>query len=168
LYKGYDLVIETMPDLIKKFPSLKYIIAGKADKEEKDRLSRLIETNNLSEHVTLLGFVPEEELSEHFLLADAFVMPSRKEGFGIVFIEAAACGCKTIAGNQDGSIDALLNGRLGTLVCPTDKDAIHDAIVKNLTTERTADTSLAIQSLCVRSFNYNRYYENIKNAICEG
>lgn len=167
LYKGYDLVIATIPSLIRSFPRLKYLIAGKADTAEQTRLVRLIEDSGLKNHVILLGFVPEEELSEHFLLSDVFVMPSRKEGFGIVFIEAAACGCKTIAGNQDGSVDALLKGRLGTLVSPTDKNAIQDAIVGNLTAKRTGSTSLAIQNLCIENFNYNQYYEKIKQAICE-
>lgn len=165
LYKGYDLVIETIPDLIKKFPTLTYLIAGKADRAEHERLSQLILENKLQSHVILLGFVPEEELSEHFLLADVFVMPSRKEGFGIVFIEAAACGCKTIAGNQDGSVDALLNGRLGTLVSPTDRNAICKAIADTLHRERTESSSLAIQSLCVESFSYKAYYQKVKNLI---
>ncbi len=167
LYKGYDLVIETIPELVKKFPAIRYLIAGKADSVEKTRLKKLIKDNHLEEHVTLLGFVPEEELSEHFLLSDVFVMPSRKEGFGIVFIEAAACGCKTIAGNQDGSVDALLNGKLGTLVSPIDKDAIYKAIVANLELDRTPETSLRIQALCINNFSYNAYYVKIKELICE-
>ena len=65
-------------------------------------------------------------------------------------------------------MDALLNGRLGTLVSPTDKNAIQDAIVSNLKQERTVDTSLAIQTLCVENFSYHQYYIKIKQAICEG
>lgn len=167
LYKGYDLVIETIPALIEKFPTLRYLIAGKADPGEKKRLSNMVKELNLENHVTILGFVPEEELSEHFLLADVFVMPSRKEGFGIVFIEAAACGCKTIAGNQDGSVDALLNGNLGTLVSPIDKDAIFEAITQNLTSPRTQSSSLSIQTLCVDNFSYKAYYDKIKQLICD-
>lgn len=167
LYKGYDLVIETIPQLLKEFPTLKYLIAGKADPAEQSRLINLIKRYQLEDNVTLLGFVPEEELSEHFLLADVFVMPSRKEGFGIVFIEAAACGCKTIAGNQDGSVDALLNGKLGTLVSPTDKNAIYEAITTALSLERTANSSLSIQALCVENFSYKAYYEKIKKIICD-
>lgn len=165
LYKGYDLVIETMPRLLNEFPTLRYLIAGKADPGEQNRLNKMVRDNNLQDHITILGFVPEEELSEHFLLADVFVMPSRKEGFGIVFIEAAACGCKTIAGNQDGSVDALLNGNLGTLVSPTDRNAIYEAITKNLNIKRTTETSLAIQNLCIESFSYKAYYKKIKDLI---
>jgi len=165
LYKGYDLVIETIPRLLKSFPALKYIIAGKADLAEKNRLLQLIKEYQVEEHVILPGFVPEEELSDHFLLADVFVMPSRKEGFGIVFIEAAACGCKIIAGNQDGSVDALLNGRLGTLISPTDKNEVLQAITTNLFMQRTGASSLAIQNRCMENFSYKAYSGRIKELI---
>ncbi|MFD2161014.1 glycosyltransferase family 4 protein [Paradesertivirga mongoliensis] len=167
LYKGYDQVIAIIPRLLTLYPTLKYLIAGKADTEERSRLSKLIKDRGLERHVVLLGFVPEEELSEHFLLSDVFVMPSRKEGFGIVFIEAAACGCKTIAGNQDGSVDALMNGRLGTLISPTDTEAIFQAIVNNLESDYTTDSALKIQAMCVQSFNYEAYYQKIKERICD-
>lgn len=165
LYKGYDLVIKTMPALIKSFPTLKYLIAGKADFEEKNRLTQLIKDHQLEEQVILLGFVPEEELSDHFLLADVFVMPSRKEGFGIVFIEAAACGCKIIGGNQDGSVDALLNGELGTLISPTDKNEILEAISTEVLKNRTNESSLDIQNRCMEHFSYKAYSGRIKELI---
>ena len=165
LYKGYDLIIEILPELIRRYPSIQYLLAGKADAEEKERLEALISSNNLGQHVTLLGFLPDEELTEHFLLADVFVMPSRKEGFGLVFIEAAACGCKVMGGNQDGTTDALLNGRLGTLVDPTNKEEIYKAIIRNLEEDRSDASSLAIQSLCLEYFNYQKYLQNIQQLL---
>ncbi len=165
LYKGYDLIIDILPELIKVHPTIHYLLAGKADQYEKERLQALILNNNLSQHVTLLGFLPDEELTEHFLLSDIFVMPSRKEGFGIVFIEAAACGCKVIGGNQDGTIDALLDGELGTLVHPTDKEAIYEAIISNLKHRKSEKSSQAIQSLCLEHFNYQTYLQHIQQLI---
>ncbi|MEO8796187.1 MAG: glycosyltransferase family 4 protein, partial [Daejeonella sp.] len=97
IYKGYDKVIESLPELLKLYPNLHYLIAGSADEAEKIRLIKLIDKLNLKKYVTLAGFIPETEFINHFNLADVFIMPSRKEGFGIVFIEAAACGCKIIA-----------------------------------------------------------------------
>jgi glycosyltransferase involved in cell wall biosynthesis len=77
-----------------------------------------------------LGFIKEEELAQHFLLAGTYIMPSQNEGFGIVFIEAAFYGLNVVAGNMDGSKDALLNGQLGFLVNPNESREISQAILK--------------------------------------
>ena len=70
----------------------------------------------------LLGRLHGQELLDYYRLADVFVMPSTGEGFGIVFLEASATGLPVIAGNRDGSVDALAEGRIGTLVDPDDVD----------------------------------------------
>ena len=59
-------------------------------------------------------------------------MPSKGEGFGIVYLEALACGKPTIGGNQDGAIDALCQGELGALVNPDDVEAIAKTIIQIL------------------------------------
>jgi phosphatidylinositol alpha-1,6-mannosyltransferase len=69
-----------------------------------------------ADQVILTGFIDEDELGRPFLLADLFVLPSKKEGFGIVFIEALACGLPVICGNEDGSLDAIRNGELGKAI----------------------------------------------------
>lgn len=131
-YKGYDNVMETLPDLIKIYPDLIYIIIGKADSKELNRINAIIEKNNLQNHVKLIGFVPDVALLDHYQLGDIFVMPSKKEGFGIVFIEAVLCGLHVIAGNKDASCEALLNGKVSTLVDPDSHDEIKNAIIKCL------------------------------------
>ncbi|MDF3079283.1 MAG: hypothetical protein K0S09_3172 [Sphingobacteriaceae bacterium] len=161
-YKGYDQVLRSMPSLLKVYPTLQYFIAGKADKQEKERITNLIDDLKIRDNVRLLGFLPYEDITDHFLLADVFVMPSRKEGFGIVFIEAAACGCKVIGGNQDGSPDALLNGKLGTLVDPTNVEEIESAVLENLTLPVLRNQSAGIQKRCLEAFNFHQYQSNIE------
>ena len=165
LYKGYDIIIETLPQLIKEFPDLHYLLAGKADDQEQARLEIRIRKLGLGKHVTLTGFIPDEEVSSHFLLTDVFVMPSRKEGFGIVFIEAAACGCRIIGGNQDGSPQALLQGRLGTLIHPGKKESLVAAITENLNRPRNEASARAIQSLCLEHFSYEKYLRTIQGLL---
>jgi glycosyltransferase involved in cell wall biosynthesis len=128
MYKGYDKVIELMKSLRIKYPNIKYLIAGKSDQQEYNRVKSLIKKYGVEEQVVLIGFVPDDELLDHYLLADLFVMPSKKEGFGIVFIEAMACGLPVVAGNKDGSPEALLNGEIGHLVNPDDINNIEDGI----------------------------------------
>ncbi|HSN07806.1 MAG TPA: glycosyltransferase family 4 protein, partial [Hanamia sp.] len=127
-YKGYDIVIESLRELRKKSPGLKYLIIGRYDDKEKHRLDKLIRNAGLQQQVIFTGFVPDEELADHFNLADIYIMPSEKEGFGIVFIEAMYYNKPVIAGNKDGSTDALLDGRLGLLVNPESLEDISKSI----------------------------------------
>ena len=161
LYKGYDLVINTLPLMLSEFPDLVYLLGGKADLKEKTRLMGLIAEKGLEKHVILTDFIPDEELIDSFLLADIFVMPSKKEGFGIVFIEAAACGCPVIAGNQDGSTDALLNGELGLLINPESTKELTEAIRETLAKGRSKIQALALQQKCVSNFGYAQYKQKV-------
>lgn len=166
-YKGYDLVIEAVAELKKTYPNIQYLIAGKADCDEKERLLKLIHQLGLANNVKLLGYLSDQELTDHFLLADVFIMPSKKEGFGIVFIEAAACGCKVIAGNQDGSTDALLNGQLGQLINPTSKTEIKTALLNALNQPRELTQAKEIQATCLNAFGYKGYVEKVKDLISD-
>jgi len=132
-YKGYDKVIIAMKEVIEEIPNARYVLGGFGD--DMERIKRLIKDNDLDAGVVLAGFVPPSETADYYNLCDIFVMPSRQEGFGIVFIEALACGKPVIAGNQDGSCDALLNGQLGILVDPFDTHEIAVAICKVLNRE---------------------------------
>ena len=133
LYKGYDSVLLAVKTLKSKFPAIKYLIVGKYDSGEKKRLDDLIEKAGLSGSVIFSGYIEDEDLAKHYRLADLYVMPSKKEGFGIVFIEAMYYGLPVIAGNKDGSADALLNGKLGMLVNPDNQQEITSAIESVLT-----------------------------------
>lgn len=127
-YKGYDKVLHAMVELKEIYPEIRYLLAGSYDQKEKVYLDEMISELKLNDFVTIAGFIKDEELVDHFSNADIYVMPSTKEGFGIVFIEAMYYGLPVIAGNMDGSVDALGNGRFGMLVDPLDVDAIEEAI----------------------------------------
>jgi glycosyltransferase involved in cell wall biosynthesis len=125
-YKGFDEVINVMPQLLWQFPDLKYLIVG--DGSDRGRLEARVKVLGLSNHVIFAGRIPEAEKVAHYNLADAFVMPSYGEGFGIVLIEAAACGIPIVGSSVDGSRDALLDGRLGRMVDPEKPDELIEAI----------------------------------------
>ena len=127
-YKGYDQVVRCLPKLIQNEPDIKYLIVGRYDQNEKDRILHIAKELNVEKHILFTGFVATEELSNHYLLADLFVMPSKAEGFGIVFIEAMACGLPVIAGNKDGSTEALQFGELGRLVDPDNLEELYTKI----------------------------------------
>lgn len=134
-YKGYDTLLSVLPGLLQQGIRFKYILAGKADAVELARIEDYIKKLQLEAHVVLAGFVADEEVIDHYLLADVFAMPSKGEGFGIVYIEAMACGLAVIAGNKDGSTEALQFGKLGTLVDPDNADELTDALLRVLQME---------------------------------
>ena len=166
-YKGYDKVIEIMPQLKNSYPDIRYLIAGKYDKKEKERISSLITRLQLQDTVQLLGFIPDDEITAHYLLADVFIMPSKKEGFGIVFIEAMACGLPVIAGNRDGSVDALKNGDLGKLVNPDSKEEITAELVNALSATSLTDHEQRqqLQQKVTEAFGFPQYCKNLEMVL---
>ncbi len=157
-YKGYGYVLESLANIVSKNKHIKYLLAGGYEPAEKKYLDELIDKYGLKENVIITGFLPDEELAAHFSLADIYVMPSIKEGFGIVFVEAMYYGVPVIAGNADGSTDALLQGKLGLLIKPDDADAITAALEKMI--KYKADF-LPNHSLVMENFGY----ENYKNKL---
>ena len=130
-YKGYDRMVRALPQLQEDSGPIHFVLVGEGqDKVRVDALAKILGIERL---ITLAGFVPDEELADHYRLADVFAMPSTGEGFGIVFLEAMSCGTPVVAGCLDGSVDALDNGRLGVLVEPESVSAIIDGIQRVLT-----------------------------------
>ncbi|MGU3472494.1 glycosyltransferase family 4 protein [Paenibacillus sp. D51F] len=115
--KGFDEVLEAMPSLLRDEPSLKYLIVG--DGADRGRLEQKAASLGLEEAVVFTGMIKEEEKADHYRLADGFAMPSHGEGFGIVLLEAMACGIPVLASKADGSSEALMRGKLGILVNPS-------------------------------------------------
>jgi len=129
-YKGYDQIIRAMPQIRQFIPNVHYIIVGKGG--DQPRIEELIAELKLQDCVTLAGFVPDEKLCDYYNLCDVFAMPSKAEGFGIVYLEALACGKAVLGGNQDGAIDALCHGKLGALVNPDDVPALAQTLTEIL------------------------------------
>jgi glycosyltransferase involved in cell wall biosynthesis len=161
-YKGYDRVLEALPAVIAAYPNLRYLLVGKYDEKEKQRLDAIINRLGLQDRVIFTGFVPDIEMAIHFKLADLFIMPSEKEGFGIVFIEAMYYGIPVIGGNKDGSVDALWNGELGTVVNPDNINEISIAIKKVL--DDPAAYKPDQQKLQSR-FSYEWYKRKLHNCL---
>ena len=129
-YKGYDQILQALPAIRRQIPNICYLLVGKGN--DRDRIEAMVDDLGVRDCVILAGFVRDHELADYYNLCDLFAMPSKGEGFGIVYLEALACGKPTIGGNQDGAIDALCNGELGILVNPDSIDEIAETIVQIL------------------------------------
>ena len=130
--KGYHRLLQLLPQLVKKHPKLHWVLGGKGD--DLENVKQIASDLGVADHCRFPGFVPDDTLPDLYRSSDLFVLPSKKEGFGIVFLEAAATGLPVIAGNRDGSVDALADGALGTLIDPENDEEIVAAIDKVLTT----------------------------------
>ena len=161
-YKGYDNVFYAIKNLVEFYPNIKYLVVGKYDARENQRLTNIIRVLGLESNIIFTGFIPDEELSLHYDLADLYIMPSKKEGFGIVFIEAMYYGKPVIAGNKDGSVDALSNGQFGLLVNPDSKEDITEAIKKVINNK---SAYIPQQEAILEKFGYPVYKENLKKII---
>ena len=133
-YKGFDEIMEILPELSKKIPDMAYLIVG--DGDDKKRLQDKAKTLGIADRMIFTGYIPEQEKADHYRLADAYVRPGRGEGFGIVYLEAMVCGIPTVASKLDGSRDALRNGQIGVLADPGDLQDVQQAVLKVLKQKR--------------------------------
>lgn len=164
-YKGYEQVIKVIDKLKAKIPNIKYVLSGQHDAIEEARIKQLIAHHGVEEQVILTGFVNEKELPDHFVMADLFVLPSKKEGFGIVFIEALACGLPVICGNVDGSMDAIRNGDLGKAINPDDLEEIETALLRYLEKPLTIEKRKDLQRQCLHYFNEDNYINRLQELL---
>lgn len=124
-YKGHDRVIAALPRL--KHPEgrrVVFLIAG--DGDDRGRLQAEASARGVADRVRFLGQIPAVDLPALYRAADLFVLPSTGEGFGIVFLEAMACGTPALGLAAGGAPDALGDGALGTMV--GDADTLCDAL----------------------------------------
>ncbi len=164
-YKGYDRLIMAMREIVKEIPNAKYIIVGSGSDD--NRIRRLIRDNHLQERVILTGFIPHEEMADYYGLCDVFAMPSKGEGFGIVFLEALACGKPVIAGNKDGSTEVFLSTSPGILVDPDNHIEIKEAVVKILKQEIPPELSngAELRRYARDNFGFNAFKEQLSGII---
>jgi phosphatidyl-myo-inositol dimannoside synthase len=158
--KGHDLAIEAVALLKGEFPGLQYLIAG--DGQERARLEDLARAHSVDQQVRFLGGVSDDQLPSLYAACDIFLMPTRRdasdvEGFGIVFLEAAATGKPSIGGRNGGVPEAVADGETGLLVEGTDGGELADAI-RTLAMSPTLRATLgaAGRQRVVRSFTWER------------
>ena len=124
--KGIDLNLKAISKLIARHPELKYLVIG--DGPEMDNLRRLVSSLNLNDHVEFLGRLSHEKVMAHMALLDIFSLPSWREGFGVVYLEAMAHEKPIIACRGEGIEDVVTDGKTGLLVEPRSMDSLAEAL----------------------------------------
>ena len=131
-YKGVDRMLESLPAIARAIPGIRYLVVGEGP--DLPRLQQLTFHLGLDSKVRFLGRRELSEIVRLYNLADLFVMLSREElpdveGFGLVFLEAAACGLPSVGGRSGGIPDAIDEGKTGWLVDPRNTEEIAATII---------------------------------------
>ncbi len=159
IYKGVDVTIRALPKILEVFPEVKYLVIGRGD--DKPRLEKLAKDLNIANRVIFAGFIPTEELVDCYRVADAYIMPSQ-EGFGIVYLEAMACGKPVLSGDKDGSADPLDDGRLGWQVPHRNPEAVTKACIEILQGEDKRCDGQWLRQECMAKFGQNALKEKLE------
>jgi L-malate glycosyltransferase len=135
--KGHDLLLRAAVPVLARFPEVTFCIAGEVLEPEYFReLQRLAQTLGVSDRVRFVGRV--EDLPRYLSAMDAFVLPSRSEGFSNALIEAMAASLPVVATNVGGNGEAVEDGVSGLLVPADDWGALADAMIRLLSNRAAA------------------------------
>jgi phosphatidylinositol alpha-1,6-mannosyltransferase len=164
--KGHDLMIKAVGHLTRQGrQSLRYVITG--DGPDRSKLEALVDQCGVRDYVTFSGEVPAEQLPQYFAACDIFVLPNRVEqsdveGFGIVFLEAAAAGKPVIGGNSGGVPEAVADGVTGLLVSGTDVEELAATIARLMDSESLRHKlGEAGRARAVREFGWDSAAERV-------
>lgn len=133
--KGYPHLIHMLPEILKQIPNAVWLVVGDGPKYKE--ILTMVQKNSLQNVVRFVGNIQASEIRKYYRLADLFVLLThkdehREEGWGTVFLEAAACGLPVVAGQVGGVEEAVLNGQTGLLVDIHQEQATVGAIVSLL------------------------------------
>ncbi len=143
--KGYDLLLQAMPVVFKRVEDVTCLLAvGSEHPDDQERrqvqdLQDLARQLGIQDRVVFRGYIPDEELADHYRLADVFALSSRYEPFGMTAVEAMACGTPTVITTEGGLWEQVRWGVESLYVSPSDPEAFGFAIYAVLTIPRLAD-----------------------------
>lgn len=167
--KGFDAVIRAMPKILEQVPDAHYLVVGRG--HYRPMLEGLVAEHGMGEHVTFAGMVADEDLADYYRLCDLFVMANREmpdgdtEGFGLVFLEANACGKPVVGGVAGGAVEAVRHGENGLLVDGWSVEAIAETITRLLTDKKLYD-QIAARGLEIAQESSSRAKAGQFQALC--
>lgn len=161
--KGMDLIIEAYNSAREELKDVQILIGGSG--EELDNLNKLIKNYKLQDNILLLGELNREDVSRNMRNCDAFILTSRHETFGIVFIEAMYYG-KPIIATITGGPDSFVNEKCGILVENENIEEIKNAMIKMKNSYKNYDSNY-ITDFCNNNFSEEVVAEKLINIYRE-
>lgn len=162
--KGHDVLIDSFKKLIKSFNNLRLIIVGEG--EYKKKLEIKVKNNNLENYILFTGFLNETEMNKIWSSTDLFAMPSKTEGFGLVYIEAMRYSIPVICSNEDSGCEINKDGHTGYNVNLNNKDQLTKKIadlIKNK--EMRIKMGINANKLWKEKFNLTAYEKRLENFL---
>ena len=167
-HKGQDVVIKAVAELAHEFPRLRYALVGVGPDEQ--RLRELAASLGIARRIIFAGALTDDEVAEAYATSTIYAGLSRiekgvqAEGFGISFLEAAASGVPSVAGDSGGVRSAVRNGTSGFVVPPTDVGVVAAAFRQLLKDEGTrAEMGRAGRMLVESYYNWDRVARDTRN-----
>ncbi len=137
--KGFDILVPAFAEILKEYPNLYLAIVGPDEKNYQKTIKKLIQKNNIKDRVIFTGLLKGKEKLGAYLDAKAFVLPSYSENFGMVALEAMACGLPTIISNQVGIYKEVEKHQAG-LIARTNPKSISWALLNVLKNPKLASS----------------------------
>ncbi len=163
-YKGMEMVIDAVAKLSSIGFSLHFNLVG--DGDDRSRLEKYAIEKGCSRHITFWGRLDEADLQAAYKTAAIFVMPSKNEGFGIVFLEAMRNGVPCVGGNHGGVPEVISNGETGFLVNFGDVDSLANIIIHLMNDcELRRKISSNSMNLAETEFSYAVFSDNWKRLV---
>ncbi|NDW21621.1 glycosyltransferase [Alteromonas hispanica] len=164
--KGQDFLIKAMPELLKHKPDLHYAVVGRGEleKELRDSISEL----GLERCVTLHTDFSDEQLVKAYQQCDFFILPNRTigndiEGFGMVLVEAQACGKYVIAGESGGTAETMIIGNTGDVIDCSNVNKLSSNLLNKLSSEMEVNLDDS-RNYIVTSFSWSQYVLKAKKS----
>ena len=169
-YKGHDALLEAWPRVLSSQPDARLVLVG--DGDDRGRLVAKSQALGIASHVVFPGFLSADALASLYGEAAVFAMPSRGEGFGLVYLEAMAHGLPCIGSTHDAAGEVIEDGVTGFLVDQDDQDRLArlltDVLGNEAARRRMGDAGRARVREC---FSYrqfaDRFLELIRPAFAE-
>jgi len=165
-YKGHSELIQAWPDVLARVPSARLRIVGEGD--DLPALRQLAQNHGVSSAVEFLGFVTREQLHAEYGRASVFALPSRGEGFGLVYLEAMAHGLPCIGSRSDAAAEVIVDGVTGVLVDVRDGQSLQRKLCDLLENPLLARAFGEAGRKWVRDhFSYERFRSDIVKLLDE-
>ncbi len=162
--KGVETLIHALRTVRNVFSDVSLIILG--DGDDRLRSEDIAKEIGVSDRVIFMGNVSDTELKRYYQYCDIFVMPSKKEGFGLVFIEAMAFGKPVIGGNHASTPEVVIEGETGFMVDHGDVSGLAQRLILLLNEDSLRQRfGEAGRRRVLEFYNFNRFERDFNNVL---